>query len=832
MGCWRRWGTGRRGDGRPEETQATYPDGLCHGLACLARALRAACTFSFRGYTPMRLCGLLLVWCGLAAGATVPTPESHFGHKIGADRQLLDWAKVTSYFHALEQASDKIRVREYGKSVDGRSLIVATIAAPETLRHLDRYLEQQWRLADPRITTPAEAETFITGGKNVVLITCSIHATEVASTHSAVEFAHRLITEDSPRFRAILRNDIVLLVPSLNPDGVDIVTQWYRQTLGTPYEGSGPPELWQRYVGHDNNRDWYIFSQPETRATISQLHNVWHPQLVYDVHQQGARGARLFVPPWLDPIEPNIDPIVVQEMNMIGTSMASDLTASGKTGISINSTYDFWTPSRHYQAFHGGLRILTESASAKLASPITVKREEIETEALGFNPRERSWNYLEPWLGGTWRLRDIIDYQTEAFESCLYQAAIHREEMLRNFYRIGQHQVARQSPWGFVIPARQRDPGATRRMLETLAFGGVEIEKTAGGDHVIRMAQPYSGYAKALLEKQEYPDLRMYPGGPPRRPYDVTAQTLPLLFGVDVQTVATALSGPLEREQFGGTQPAAALAAGDTDSWVNINRIWDSGGQVWRNAETGDFATRDGGAPWKRVERPRIALYKSFVPSMDEGWTRWTLEQFHFRYSEISNTDVAAGALRKRFDVIVFPDQVEQELSNGFSAGAMPARFTGGLNPAAVEALRTFAQSGGTLLFFNKSALWATHHLGVGVKNVLQGVSNSEYYSPGSLLRVRLAAGSPLTLGLPEEIAIWSEQSPAFDGAAGSIATYPASNVLASGWLLGEKLLTGNSALVDVKTGEGHMVLFGMRPQYRAQSYQAYKLLFNALLDH
>ncbi|HCC57147.1 MAG TPA: peptidase M14, partial [Solibacterales bacterium] len=245
----------------------------------------------------MRPCWLLVACCAL--GAAVPTPESHFGHKIGVDRQLLDWDQVTSYFYKLGKASDKIRVREYGKSVDGRPLIVATIAAPDTLRHLDRYLEQQRRLADPRITSPAEAERFIADGKNVVLITCSIHATEVASTHSAVEFAYRLITEDSPRFRAILQNDIVLLVPSLNPDGVDIVTRWYRQTLGTPYEGSSPPELWQRYIGHDNNRDWYIFSQPETRATVSQLHNVWHPQIVYDVHQQGPRGARLFVPPWL-----------------------------------------------------------------------------------------------------------------------------------------------------------------------------------------------------------------------------------------------------------------------------------------------------------------------------------------------------------------------------------------------------------------------------------------------------------------------------------------------------------------------------------------------------
>ena len=280
----------------------------------------------------------------LQAAGTVTPPEVFFGHKIGADRELLDWDKVVAYFRLLAKSSDKIRVAEYGRTAENRPLIVATIAAPETLRNLDRYRDIQRRLADPRLTTPVQAEPLFREGKNIVLMTCSIHATEVASTHSAVEFAYRLVTENNPKFDAILRNDILLLAPSINPDGVDIVTSWYRKTLGTKWEGTSPPELYQKYVGHDNNRDWYIFSQPETRATISQLHNVWHPEIVYDVHQQGAGGSRIFIPPWLDPIEPNIDPILSQEMNMMGTSIASDLTTAGKDGIAIHAAYDFWTP--------------------------------------------------------------------------------------------------------------------------------------------------------------------------------------------------------------------------------------------------------------------------------------------------------------------------------------------------------------------------------------------------------------------------------------------------------------------------------------------------------
>src|SRR4051794_8280225 len=302
---------------------------------------------------------------------------------MGADRELVPWNKVVSYFSALPAASDRIRVDVLGTTVGGRPFIAATIANPDTLRNLDRYRDIQARLADPRRTTDSEAESLIAQGKTVVLVTCSIHSTEVASTMSGIEFTYKLLTEDRPKLRAILDNTIFILVPSLNPDGIDIVREWYLKTLGTLWEGRSPPELYHKYVGHDNNRDWYIFSQPETRMTVSKLHNVWHPQIVYDVHQQGAYASRIFVPPWLDPIDPNVDPIIAQLSNGIGSTMASDLTAAGKKGVAVNALYDFWTPARHYQSYHAGIRILSESASARLATPITVRPDDINRNALG-----------------------------------------------------------------------------------------------------------------------------------------------------------------------------------------------------------------------------------------------------------------------------------------------------------------------------------------------------------------------------------------------------------------------------------------------------------------
>jgi hypothetical protein len=767
---------------------------------------------------------LLLVWPALAA---VPTPKSHFGHEMGADRTVLDWDRVVSYFQALEKSSPRIRIEQLGRTTEGRPMIAAFLSEPETIKDLKSYIQIQQKLADPRKTPPQEAEQLIAKGKTVVMITCSIHSTEVASTHSAIEFAYRLLTEDRPRFQAILANTIFILVPSLNPDGVDIVTRWYRKTLGTPSEGTSPPQLYQKYVGHDNNRDWYIHSQVETRLVIQKLHNVWRPRIVYDIHQQGQYASRMMAPPWMDPIEPNVDAILVQEMNQVGMGIATDLTAAGKTGVSVNGTYDFWTPARHYQAYHGGMRILTESASARLASPVDIRREDLQDNSLGYSARRRSWNHIEPWPGGRWRIRDIVDYQLIAMESVLYQAAIRREDLLRNFYTVGQRQIARRNPWGFHIPAKQADPGAAKKLIEILTAGLVEIETESDGSRIIRMAQPYSGYAKALLERQRYPDLRPDRDSPPRRPYDVTAHTLPMLMGVDVRTLRSAY---MPAEPPPAPEKSARLSASDSETWRAVNRLWRQGRAVWRDPDTGDFGPARLGDDWKQVPRPRVGLFKSFIPIMDEGWTRWVLEQFGFVYSSLSVNDIQAGGLRQKFDAIVFPDQSDDSIEFGYKPGTMPPEYTGGLGSKGAAALSEFAASGGTLIFLNHSTRYAIEELGVEARDVTRGVSSREFYSPGSLLNVQLEKQHPLSYGLPSEIPVWSEGSPAWETQERAVARYPESAILASGWLLGEHVIRRKAALVDARLGNGRVILFGFRPQYRGQSYLTFKLLFNALL--
>src|SRR6266498_2829738 len=275
------------------------------------------------------------------AAAVIPTPRSILGFDPGDDRKLVEWPMLVRYFEALAKASPRVEYRELGKTTLGAPFIALAISSPENLRRLDYYRQLNAGLADPRtFRTARAARDALTNGRTVVLITSSIHSTEVGGQLSPVALAYRLATDTGAATRAILDNVILWLVPSLNPDGVTIVAKWYNPTLGTTAEGTSPPELYHHYTGHDNNRDWYAFTQVETQLTVDSLHNVWHPQIVHDIHQMGPEGARLFLPPYLDPVEPNVDPLLVDGTNALGSAMAWELAGQGKAGISINSTYD------------------------------------------------------------------------------------------------------------------------------------------------------------------------------------------------------------------------------------------------------------------------------------------------------------------------------------------------------------------------------------------------------------------------------------------------------------------------------------------------------------
>jgi hypothetical protein len=764
----------------------------------------------------LRLCVVALMLSIGVAAQTVPAPKDVLGWTPGDDRKLASWSQGLEYFKKLDAASDRVQYQEIGKTTMGAPFVYVTISSPENIKNLERYKQINARLSDPRLfnSNDAEAKRLIGQGKTVVAITCSIHSTEVGGFLSSMLIAHRLASSNDPDIKKILDNTIVLLVPSLNPDGVDIVNNWYQKTLGTKFEGTDPPELYHKYVGHDDNRDWYAFTQVETQLTVDKILNPWHPQIVHDIHQQGPNGSRLFLPPYMEPVEPNVPKQIVEGYTELGKFISSELRRDGYQGITDNSTYDAWTPSRAYSHYHGAVRILSETASARLATPITVRFEQLRPGE-HYDPRKEAPNFGPIWLGGEWHIRNITDYMTAAAFALLRHTANNREAWLNRFYSVSKDAVAPPTSGeitGFIIPRSDNSQG----VIDILTRAGLKVDIASAfsylgrtypnGTAVVRAGQPYFGFARAMLQPEIYPDLKDENGNP-TPPYDVTAHTITLLTG----TEAIAAVSPLPRYTLGRAPVPSVISS--------------------------------------TVPPQKYALYRSENPSMDEGWTRWIFEKRKpladkgvrgdFQYVSLRNKDIRADTPLP-YRAILFPDQNANQILNGYAKDVMPDEYVGGLGKEGVDNLKKYVEAGGTLVFMNRSSNFALDQIKLPVKDVTQGLARRDFYIPGSILRLELDASTPqgrsIAEGVPQQTIAWFENGPVFeltgnDKSATVIASYPSDpkQVLLSGWLLGAEKIAGKAAIVEFAVGKGKIVLFGFRPQYRGQSLATYPLLFNAM---
>ena len=850
--------------------------------------------------------------CAALAGAghvgaqTIPTPASVIGYPIGTDLKLVNYDESMRYFEQLAKASNRIKLIDVGRTSSGHAWTLAVISSPSNLANLDHLRDISRRLAHPEGLSADEAHRLAREGKVFVDISGGLHASEIAGSQHTIQLAYDLLAKpNDPKTKRLLDDVVLLLWPSINPDGQNIVANWYMQNVGTPYEVAPLHELYQKYIGHDNNRDAYMLNVVESRV-VARTWRQWEPQIIYVQHQTAPFPTRIWLPPFAEPIATHVNPMMSREVNTIGMTIAQALESNNMPGATHMGTgFDAWYPGYidYMPMLQNIASFWTETALYRYATPHFYTIDEFPKEMRDLRPQSL---YPSPWAGGWCRIKDAIDYMETASIAVMDYALKYREELLYNRYQAGRRTIERyrkDPPYAYVIPRAQRDPVAAAEMMRRLAFNGIRISDLSRdatvdgiaypqGTWVIPMDQEFSELVRQLFEAQDYPDLRESPDGPPEQPYDAAGYTLPYQMDVRVNEVRTPLSsefrGSLHQVsgkavdwrasptapfatdsvaagiiplpgRISGAGDRVALDPAENNTFRIITRALAGGGAV----HYAEGAGRGGGNyqisgiaeskinEWVtelsvRAERtalpsgasavhPRIAIYKPFTASMDEGWTEWLLDDYGFQYVAITNTDIRSGNLGARFDVILLASDRARTISEGFTKGTVPPRYEGGLGDEGARALDTFVSGGGTLVCLNQSASYAIGALHLPVRNIVDSLSRKNYFSSGSILEVIADTSHPVMAGMPERAKVFVDGSPVFatlEGFEGvALAKYAKEgSPRVSGYLLGEKYIQGYAAALDVKHDRGHVVLIGFRPQWRGQPFGTCRIVFNSAL--
>jgi Zinc carboxypeptidase len=851
-----------------------------------------------------------------AAAPSIPTPESVLGYRVGADFHLASYEDSIAYFQKLDEASDRLELLRVGETSEGRPFYMAVISSPDNLAHLDRYREISLRLAHPEGLTDEEAHALAREGKAIVHIDGAVHASEVACHQHTIELAYRLVSDDSdPAIRNILDNVIFLLWPTLNPDGQSMVVDWYRSNVGTPYEVSPLPRLYQKYVGHDNNRDAYMLDMIESRV-IARTEKDWEPQIFYTQHQTAPFPTRIWLPPFAEPIGSRVHPLMSRTVNAIGMIMAQALEERGRTGAThMGSGFDAWYPGYvdYLPMLRNSAAFWTETALYHYATPHFYTIEDFPEDERSLRSQSL---YPSPWKGGWWRLRDAVDYMLTTSMATLDYAAKFKENLLYNRYQAGRDTIrkyASEPPFAYFVPRDQRDPVAVAELLRRLAMNGLRVSALdsavqqegvtyPAGTWVVPMDQEYGELARQVLEVQTYPDLREFPDGPPEQPYDAAGWTLPYQMDVRVVEADAPLSdearramklvsgetvdwksGELARDpspwdsvpgvgfdthpvaagivppagEVTGTGPVLIVDPAQNNAFRAVNRAFREGAKVALDSE-GRFVLRglsDGSirdlveglrlrvcrassssGTGTEIARPRIGLHRPWVPSMDEGWTRWLFEQYGFDFVNVEDAEIRNGDLRSRLDVLFLTDTGSRgSIVDGFGEGEVPPRYAGGIGAAGARAIEAFVRDGGTLVCFNRASTFAIDALHLPVEDVVAKLGRKDFFVSGSILEVEIDRQHPVMAGMPERAKVFVDHGPVFTTLAGfegrALAKYAKTgSPLLSGYLLGEKHLNGYAAALEVVYGRGRVLLLGFRPQWRGQPFGTFRVVFDSAL--
>ncbi|MDD3641942.1 MAG: M14 family zinc carboxypeptidase [Candidatus Krumholzibacteria bacterium] len=860
---------------------------------------------------------------GASAQAVAETPAEYFGFTPGDDGKLMDYGQLVGYLRMLDEASPRVELREIGRSPLGRTMYIAFISSESNISRLDDLREINRRLAlDPAIGD-RERAGLIDGAPVFFLATLSMHSTEVAPSQAAPLIAWDLATSGDPQVLRWLDDVVYMMVPNHNPDGMDMIVEHYRKYAGTKYDGSTMPGLYHKYVGHDNNRDFVILSQSDTKAISAVQSTVWYPQVMVEKHQMGSTGVRYYVPPNHDPIAENIDAVIWTWMGIFGSNMLKDMTAAGLAGVTQHYLFDeYWPGSTGTSNWKNVISFLTEGASANIASPVFIEPNELHVSGKGLAEYKKSINMPHPWPGGWWRLGDLVQYEIVSTMSIIKTCSNHRGDILRVRNDLCRGEVDRgrsEPPFYYVMPVVQRDPSEAAGIVDLLIEHGALVHRLTGpvkidgrvfeaGDVVVTLAQPFRPFVKEVMEPQAFPERHYTPGGELIKPYDVASWSLPLHRGVvahEIRTRSAELEASLEplgagsqyrRDDPSGVVVASIFPAESNESFLAAfhaagrglgvfrmrgpaaagGKTWTTGGFVVPGDPSGDTriaellsglrvtpdfiedagdleAVLRGCSP---VRVPRIGLVETWFHDMDAGWTRFIFDRYGIPFTLLRPTDFAGTDLAAKFDVLVFPDSDKEILMTGrrkrgddYYPSSYPPAYDGGIGKQGVERLMRFVDAGGTVVAWGRST-----ELFEGTLAIPRGKDETEdfdlpfstmgerlrqggFYSPGSLLRVKLLEGHPLTLGMGTEAGVvvrggaaFGTSPPRFDMDRRVIAVFPEKEILMSGYIEKEELIANRTAMVWMRKGKGQFVFCSFNPQFRAQTAGTFKLVFNALL--
>jgi len=672
--------------------------------------------------------GFLLVIPGLhvcGQSAEVKSPGSYFGFQPGSDGNLFGYDDMIGYLRELEKASDRILLEEIGTSPMGKKIYIAFISGNGNIAKLPEYKKINRELALEPELPDDQRDLYFRESKVFVLATLSMHSTEVGPSQAAPLIAYDLVTTRDAKKLEWLDNVVLMMVPSHNPDGMDMVVDHYNKYKGTVYEGASLPDVYHKYVGHDNNRDFVILSQEDTKAIAAIYNKTWFPQVMVEKHQMGSTGVRYFVPPNHDPIAENVPGSIFAWSGLFGQNMAKDMGGAGLKGVAQHYLFDdYWPGSTETCIWKNVIGFLTEAASARTASPVYIEPTELSVGGKGLSEYKKGINMLHPWEGGWWRLGDIVEYEIVSTMSVLKTASNHREDILRFRNDLCREMVEAGRtgpPYYYILPREQHDPGELVGMVDLLQEHGIDVYQLEKGfvvedisykpgDLVVPLAQPFRAFIKEVLEVQEFPERHYTPGGELIKPYDITSWSLPLHRHVKSFEVNTrveeleqhisivgdfSLQSPVPPTASGIVLPASSNASFQAafaalSKGINVDRLTEPveikgktvpGGSFVLSLEGEDGAVSrqlaeglripvvpvqdDLELPVTPLKMPRIALVETYFHDMDAGWTRYVFDTYHIPYTKIRPHEIGDARLSKNYDVVIFPDENKDLLMEG-----------------------------------------------------------------------------------------------------------------------------------------------------------------------